>query len=82
MLAPKGFTGQNFSPKEGGDENGNGVFNVVVGPVASGTYTIEFVAPNGAGCGLAGGAPCDTNHAEGDFQSPGPFGTTTTIPIP
>jgi hypothetical protein len=64
------------------DINGNGTFAVVVGPVASGTYTIEFVARNGAGCGLIGGGPCDTDHAEGDFQSPGPFGTTTTITIP
>jgi hypothetical protein len=64
------------------DINGNGTFAVVVGPVASGTYTIEFVARNGAGCGLIGGGPCDTDHAEGDFQSPGPFGTTTTIIIP
>jgi len=65
------------------DINGNGTFAVVVGPVASGTYTIEFVARNGAGCGLVGGGPCDTNHAAGDFQSPGPtFGDTTTITIP
>jgi hypothetical protein len=64
------------------DINGNGTFSVVVGPVASGTYAIEFVARNGAGCGLVGGATCDTDHAEGDFQSPGPFGTTTTITIP
>jgi hypothetical protein len=64
------------------DIHGNGAFNVVVGPVASGTYTIEFIARNGAGCGLVGGGPCDVDHAEGDFQSPGPFGTTTTIIIP
>ena len=62
--------------------NGNGTFNVVIGPVASGTYTLEFIARNGAGCGLVGGGACDTNHAEADFQSPGPFGTTTTISIP
>ena len=64
------------------DIKGSGTFNVVVGPVASGTYTIEFIARNGAGCGLVGGGACDTGHAEGDFQSPGPFGTTTTITIP
>jgi hypothetical protein len=64
------------------DIRGNGTFNVVVGPVASGTYTLEFIARNGAGCGLVGGGGCDTNHAEADFQSPGPFGTTTTITIP
>lgn len=64
------------------DINGNGTFNVVVGPVASGTSAIEFIAPNGAGCGLVGGGTCDTDHAEADFQSPGPFGTTTTVTIP
>jgi hypothetical protein len=64
------------------DIHGNGTFNVVVGPVASGTYTIEFITRNGAGCGLVGGGPCDVDHAEADFQSPGPFGTTTTITIP
>ncbi len=64
------------------DIKGNGTFNVVVGPVASGTYTLEFIARNGAGCGLVGGGACDTGHAEADFQSPGPFGTTTTITIP
>jgi len=64
------------------DIKGNGTFNVVVGPVASGTYNLEFIARNGAGCGLVGGGACDTNHAEADFQSPGPFGTTTTITVP
>ena len=65
------------------DIHGNGVFNVVVGPIASGTYTLEFIARNGAGCGLIGGGPCDIGHAEADFQSPGPtFGGATTITIP
>ena len=65
------------------DIHGNGVFNVVVGPVASGTYTIEFVGRNGAGCGLVGGGPCDAAHAAADFQSPGPtFGTVAVIIVP
>jgi hypothetical protein len=65
------------------DMHGNGTFNVVIGPVAPGTYTLEFLGRNGAGCGLTGGGPCDVSHAEGDFQSPGPtFGTATTIIIP
>jgi len=64
------------------DINGNGSFNVVVGPIASGTYDVEFQAEDGAGCFLTGGAgngsDCNT-----DFQSPGPtFGDTTTITIP
>jgi hypothetical protein len=65
------------------DIHGIGTFNVVIGPVAPGTYTLEFIARNGAGCGLAGGGACDVAHAEADFQSPGPtFGDTTTIIIP
>jgi len=64
------------------DIHGNGKFSVVIGPVASGTYMLEFIVRNGAGCGLINGGPCDPNHAEADFQSPGPFGTTTTITVP
>jgi hypothetical protein len=64
------------------DIHGNGAFSVVVGPVVSGTYTLEFIARNGAGCGLTGGGTCDVGHAEADFQSPGPFGTATTITVP
>jgi len=65
------------------DLHGNGVFKVVIGPVASGTYEIEFFARNGAGCDLTGGGANDANHCEADFQSPGPtFGDATTITIP
>ena len=64
------------------DIHGNGSFNVVVGPIASGSYDLEFDARDGAGCNLIGGAGngLDCNV---DFQSPGPtFGTATTITIP
>jgi hypothetical protein len=65
------------------DIHGNGSFTVVIGPVASGTYELEFFVRNGAGCDLLNGGPCDANHAEADFQSPGPiFGDATTITIP
>jgi hypothetical protein len=66
------------------DIHGNGVFSVVVGPIASGTYHLEFTTRNGAGCGLTGGGnPTDPNICEADFQSPGPiFGDATTITIP
>ncbi|MFI5114389.1 MAG: hypothetical protein ACHP7J_04515 [Terriglobales bacterium] len=65
------------------DMHGNGSFKVVVGPVPSGTYNVEFRALNGAGCGLIGGGPCDQDHSSADFQSPGPiFGDTTTITVP
>lgn len=60
------------------DIHGNGSFAVVVGPVASGTYEVEFSAEDGAGCRLTGGK----QRCIGDFQSPGPFGTATTITIP
>jgi hypothetical protein len=64
------------------DIHGNGTFTVVIGPVAAGTYNVEFQARNGAGCDLIGGAGNQQSDCEDDFQSPGPFGTTTTITIP
>ena len=64
------------------DLHGNGSFKIVIGPVPSGTYQVEFFARNGAGCDFINGGPCDANHAEADFQSPGPFGTATTIIVP
>lgn len=63
------------------DINGNGTFAVVVGPVAAGTYDVEFRALDGAGCNLTGGAG-NGSDCDADFQSPGPFGTTATITIP
>lgn len=63
------------------DINGNGSFTVVIGPVSSGTYELEFQARDGAGCDLTGGAGNGSDCAV-DFQSPGPFGTATTITVP
>ena len=63
--------------------NGNGSFTVVIGPVAAGTYVLEFIALNGAGCDLIGGGGTNTDTCSADFQSPGPtFGDTTTITVP
>jgi hypothetical protein len=64
------------------DIHGNGNYSVVIGPVPAGTYELEFFARNGAGCLLINGGPCDANHAEADFQSPGPFGKSTKITVP
>jgi len=65
------------------DIHGNGSFKVVIGPVASGTYELEFMARNGAGCNLTGGGGNDADHCNADFQSPGPtFGDATTIIVP
>jgi hypothetical protein len=63
------------------DLHGNGTFTVVIGPVVPGTYHVEFQARDGAGCNLNGGAGNGPNCAD-DFQSPGPFGTTTMILVP
>jgi hypothetical protein len=60
------------------DLHGNGKFAVVVGPITAGTYNVEFIARDGAGCNLIGGG----SDCAADFQSPGPFGTTTAITIP
>ncbi len=67
------------------DLNGNGKFTVVVGPIASGTYNLEFTVRNGVGCNLTGGAGNNAcyDDCDADFQSPGPtFGDTTAITIP
>jgi hypothetical protein len=64
------------------DMNGNGSFTVAIGPIAAGTYDVEFQARNGAGCNLIGGAGNQPSDCEDDFQSPGAFGTTTTITVP
>jgi hypothetical protein len=63
------------------DIHGNGSFMVAIGPITSGTYDVEFQARDGAGCNLIGGAGNGSDCAD-DFQSPGPFGTTTTITVP
>src|ERR1700732_2462742 len=63
------------------DIHGNGSFTVVIGPVAPGTYELEFHVRDGAGCDLTGGAGNGPDCAV-DFQSPGPFGTATTIIVP
>jgi hypothetical protein len=62
------------------DIHGNGSFTVVIGPVPSGTYELEFFARDGAGCNLNGGGGTATCAV--DFQSPGRFGTATTITVP
>ena len=63
------------------DIHGNGSFKVVIGPIKADIYNVEFQARDGAGCNLIGGAGNGPNCAD-DFQSPGPFGTTTTIVVP
>ena len=64
------------------DIHGNGSFTVVVGPIAAGTYDLEFDARDGAGCNLKGGAG-NGSDCYVDFQSPGPtFGTATAVTIP
>lgn len=59
------------------DIRGNGTFIVSVVPIVAGTYHLEFTVRNGAGCEVLGA----TGSCSVDFQSPGPYGTTTTITI-
>jgi hypothetical protein len=63
------------------DIHGNGSLTVVIGPVPAGTYEVEFFARDGAGCNVNGGTGNGSDCAV-DFQSPGPFGTATTITVP
>lgn len=62
------------------DDVGTGSAKIVVGPITPGTYNLEFDARDGAGCLVTGGGTDPTCLI--DFQSPGPFGTATTIVIP
>jgi hypothetical protein len=62
------------------DIHGDGSVVVANPRIASGTYDLEFVALDGAGCGVTGGG--DGSVCNVDFQSPGPFGSETTIIIP
>ena len=65
------------------DIHGNGSFTVVIGPIAAGTYHLEFFARNGAGCDVNGGGGNSTAICEADFQSPGPtFGTAAVVIVP
>jgi hypothetical protein len=64
------------------DLNGDGTFEISVGPIYSGHYNVEFDARDAAGCNLIGGAGADGLDCYVDFQSPGPFGNATTITIP
>jgi hypothetical protein len=65
------------------DVSGNGAFSVAVGPIAAGTYGVEFHARNGAGCNLIGnGGTGGSGKCAADFQSPGPtFGDTRAIVV-
>jgi hypothetical protein len=61
------------------DEHGNGSFKVTIGPIAAGTYDLEFQTRDGVGCNLKGGG----SDCADDFQSPGPtFGDAVSITIP
>jgi hypothetical protein len=64
------------------DIHGKGSFKVIVGPITSGSYDLEFHVRNGAGCNLNGGGGNAGIICELDFQSPGPFGTSTTVVVP
>lgn len=64
------------------DAMGNGTFSVVIGPIQSGIYQLEFDVRNGAGCAVKGGGGTRPRTCNVDFQSPGPFGTTTTVVVP
>jgi hypothetical protein len=64
------------------DLHGDGSTSVVVGPIAPGTYHVEFAAENGAGC-LENGGAGDGSDCLVVFQSPGPhFSDTARIVIP
>ena len=61
------------------DASGDGSTALTVGPLTAGSYKVEFIARDGAGCVVSGGG----GGGNVDFQSPGPdFATTTTVKVP
>ena len=62
------------------DSHGNGTISVAITGIAPGTYQVEFYVRDGAGCNLNGGG--GNSGCSVDFQSPGPWGTATTVTIP
>jgi hypothetical protein len=64
------------------DKFGNGSFAVIVGPIAAGTYTLQFTVRNGAGCNVTGGGGSGGAFCEVDFQAPNHFGNTITLTVP
>ena len=61
------------------DASGDGAISVPVGPLAPGTYKLEIVVRDGAGCDVSGGVQA----CAVDFQAPGPkFGDTLTVTVP
>jgi hypothetical protein len=66
--------------------HGAGSFTVVIGPVAAGTYDVEFIADDGAGCFLNGGGAMPlasgisnrlAQHSETRPRLPSPDAVTT-----
>jgi hypothetical protein len=62
------------------DAFGRGCFFIKVGPIEPGNYSIHFHARDSVGHNLENGFD-HPGAASVDFQSPGPFGTMTTIRI-
>ena len=63
------------------DAKGNGSTTIDLGVVASGSYQVQLIVEDGAGCGVSGGA------GNGDdcyvaFQAPAPFGNAYTLTVP
>ena len=67
----------------GSPVTGGWFFTVVIGPIPSGTYRLEFFARNGAGCDVNSGGGNSAAICEADFQLRGPtLGDATTITVP
>jgi hypothetical protein len=64
------------------DGFGNGSFAIIVGPIAAGTYTLQFNVRNGAGCNVTGGGGSGGAFCEVDFQAPNHFAKTITLKVP
>lgn len=66
------------------DRNGNGTTTVEIGPIAKGSYRVEYVVRSGAGCGVAGGGiDGPAQICPSIYQAPGAtFGNTWNFTMP
>jgi hypothetical protein len=80
-ITRQGVTAQSVAAEVGAivtDSSGNGSMTVSTGALPMGTFKVEFTVRDGVGCNLTGGNASACNL---DFQSPGPFDTTSHFTV-
>jgi hypothetical protein len=81
VITRQGITAAQVAAEVGAivtDSTGNGSFTVTTGALPKGKFKVEFVVRDGVGCNVAGG---NSGACNIDFQSPGPFDTTSNFTV-